>query len=92
MGIQKEQLASFEELLEKTNLANAKVIETEETFMESLARFITNPIIVPILLSIASLGLIVELYSPGFGVARDDGTYLHWSIFLWALSGRTCWL
>lgn len=66
-------VSSFEELLTKTNLANAKVIETEETFMESVARFITHPIIVPILLSIASLGLIVELYSPGFGVAGTMG-------------------
>ena len=55
------------------NLAKAKVVESEETFMESLARFITNPIIVPILLSVASLGLIVELYSPGFGVAGTMG-------------------
>ncbi|TQR10614.1 NfeD family protein [Psychrobacillus soli] len=64
---------SFEELLAKTNLVNAKVVETEETFLESVARFITHPIIVPILLSIASLGLIVELYSPGFGVAGTMG-------------------
>src|SRR5690625_2429697 len=28
----------------------------------------TNPVVIPILLSVASLGLIVELYSPGFGV------------------------
>lgn len=66
-------VSSFDELLQATNLAGAKVIETEETFMETLARFITSPIIVPILLSIASLGLIVELYSPGFGVAGTMG-------------------
>ncbi|GGA32503.1 NfeD family protein [Psychrobacillus lasiicapitis] len=64
---------SLEELLDRTNLSNAKVIESEETFMESVARFVTHPIIVPILLSIASLGLIVELYSPGFGVAGTMG-------------------
>ncbi|WP_144511132.1 nodulation protein NfeD [Bacillus sp. FJAT-22090] len=73
VGYSNGTVKSFGELLERTNLANAKVIETEETFMESVARFITNPIIVPILLSIASLGLIVELYSPGFGVAGTMG-------------------
>src|SRR5699024_10366357 len=33
----------------------------------------TNPVVIPILLSIASLGLIVELYSPGFGVPGTMG-------------------
>ncbi len=73
VGYSNGTVNSFKDLLTKTDLANAKVIETEETFMESVARFITHPIIVPILLSIASLGLIVELYSPGFGVAGTMG-------------------
>src|SRR5699024_11279185 len=38
-----------------------------------IARFVTNPVVIPILLSVASLGLIVELYSPGFGVAGTMG-------------------
>ncbi|MFJ7826834.1 nodulation protein NfeD [Psychrobacillus sp. NPDC096623] len=73
VGYSEGTVTSFDKLLEVTDLAGAKVVETEETFMESLARFITNPIVVPILLSIASLGLIVELYSPGFGVAGTMG-------------------
>ena len=32
VGYSKGTVSSFEELLKKTNLANAKVIETEETF------------------------------------------------------------
>ena len=51
-----------------TGYENAQVISTSETFAEIIARFITNPIVVPILLSIAGLGLVLELYSPGFGV------------------------
>ncbi|WP_313149904.1 NfeD family protein [Lysinibacillus capsici] len=58
----------FQELLDVTNLNGSDVVPIEPTFSEKLARFITNPIIVPILLSIASLGLVMELYSPGFGV------------------------
>ncbi|QFF99482.1 nodulation protein NfeD [Psychrobacillus glaciei] len=73
VGYSNGTVRSLKELLEITNLANAKIVETEETFTELLARFITNPIVVPILLSIASLGLIVELYSPGFGVAGTMG-------------------
>ena len=34
-----------------------KVISTNETFTENIARFITHPVVVPILLSIAGLGI-----------------------------------
>ncbi len=61
-------VANFQELLERTNLKDNEIVPIEPTFSEKIARFITNPIIVPILLSIASLGLVMELYSPGFGV------------------------
>jgi len=64
----KGTVSNFQELLEKTKLKGSEVVSIEPTFSEKLARFITNPIIVPILLSIASLGLVMELYSPGFGV------------------------
>lgn len=66
-------VATFEALLKKIGKENAEVISTSETFSEKAARFITNPVVVPILLSIASLGLIVELYSPGFGVPGSMG-------------------
>ena len=48
-------------------------INVNRTFAESLAKFITNPVVVPILLSIASLGLVLELYSPGFGLPGGMG-------------------
>ncbi|MFD0956077.1 NfeD family protein [Virgibacillus alimentarius] len=60
-------------LLHDIGLENAKIVETEPTFAEEIARFLTNPVVVPILLSVASLGLIVELYSPGFGVPGTMG-------------------
>ncbi|MFD1926522.1 nodulation protein NfeD [Sporosarcina siberiensis] len=68
VGYSKQTVSSFEELLKVTDNENAQVISTSETFTERIARFITSPIVVPILLSIAGLGLVVELYSPGFGV------------------------
>ncbi|MFC3882970.1 nodulation protein NfeD [Bacillus songklensis] len=40
----------------------------EET-VEKVAQFVTHPIVVPILLSIAGLGLVLELYTPSFGLA-----------------------
>ncbi|GGJ83392.1 hypothetical protein GCM10007063_02370 [Lentibacillus kapialis] len=56
------------ELLKALDLSNATVVEQEMTISERIARFITNPVVVPILLSIASLGLVVEVFSPGFGI------------------------
>jgi len=73
VGYSEGTVGSFEELLKVTNYENAEVITTAETLTEKLARFITNPVVVPILLSIAGLGLVVELYSPGFGVAGTMG-------------------
>ena len=61
------------ELLADLNLTNATIEETETSIAEEIARFVTNPIVIPILLSVASLGLIVELYTPGFGVAGTMG-------------------
>ncbi|UOQ46344.1 nodulation protein NfeD [Halobacillus salinarum] len=56
------------ELLNELGLSDAKIVETSPTLAENLARLLTNPVVIPILLSVASLGLVVELYSPGFGV------------------------
>jgi membrane-bound serine protease (ClpP class) len=61
------------DLLKQLNLTGASIIEAEESFAEKVARFITHPVVVPILLSIGSIGLVVELYSPGFGVAGFMG-------------------
>ncbi|CDQ39615.1 MULTISPECIES: NfeD family protein [Virgibacillus] len=56
------------ELLNELGLANATVVEKEATLAEEIARFLTNPVVIPILLSIASIGLVIEVFSPGFGI------------------------
>lgn len=40
----------------------------QKTFSDKLLNFLTNPIVVTFLLSIGALGLVMELFSPGFGV------------------------
>ena len=59
---------SLQEVLQQAGIEDSEVIAVEPTLAENIARIVTNPIVVPILLSIASLGLVLELYSPGFGV------------------------
>ncbi|MQR95526.1 nodulation protein NfeD [Fictibacillus phosphorivorans] len=62
-----------QELLAYLNLDEAKVLESNPTFADKVARFVTNPVVVPILLSLGSLGLVLELYTPGFGIAGSIG-------------------
>ncbi len=73
VGYSEGKKATFEDVLKATGFEDAEVVTTSETITEKMARFITNPVVVPILLSIAGLGLVVELYSPGFGVPGTMG-------------------
>ncbi|MFD9627806.1 NfeD family protein [Peribacillus muralis] len=57
-----------EELYSKLGVEDADIRTIEESFPEKLARFLTNPIVVPILLTIAGIGIVIELFSPGFGI------------------------
>ncbi|MCA1318891.1 nodulation protein NfeD [Bacillus tianshenii] len=59
---------NLDELLQTLGYEDAEVVNVEVSFAESVARFLTNPIVVSILLSVGSLGLVLELYSPGFGI------------------------
>ncbi|MGG3494318.1 nodulation protein NfeD [Peribacillus simplex] len=56
------------ELYSILGVEDADIRSIEESFPEKLARFLTNPIVVPILLTIAGIGIVIELFSPGFGI------------------------
>ncbi|MFE5427017.1 nodulation protein NfeD [Peribacillus simplex] len=56
------------ELYSILGVEDADIRSIEESFPEKLARFLTNPIVVPILLTIAGIGIVMELFSPGFGI------------------------
>nr|WP_275695524.1 nodulation protein NfeD [Fredinandcohnia sp. SECRCQ15] len=63
-GIVKDRAALINEL----GYEDAYVDYAKVSVAENIARFLTHPVVIPILLSIGSLGLVVELYSPGFGI------------------------
>ncbi len=71
----KGTVANLDELLEKIGHSKSELVSIEPTFAEKLARFITNPIVVTLLLSIASLCLVIELFSPGFGIPGLVGLF-----------------
>lgn len=68
VGYSNGTVENMEELLNELGYADAEVRTVEESFAEKIARFITHPVVIPILLSIGSLGLVLELYTPGFGI------------------------
>ncbi len=64
---------SKEELLTKLGYEDTKVEHVKKTWSEKVAEFVTNPVVIPILLTIGSLGLVLELYTPGFGLPGIAG-------------------
>lgn len=64
---------SLDEALAFLDLENATIVNVEPTIAENIARFVTHPVVVSILFSLASLGIILELYSPGFGIPGTIG-------------------
>ncbi len=73
VGYSEGTAASLDELLEMKGMENSELVYINETFSENLARFLTNPVVVPILLSVAMLGLLLELFTPGIGVPAFIG-------------------
>ena len=66
-------MSSKEELLQILGLQHANVETIDKTISERIAEFITNPIITSLLLTLGSLGIVLELYSPGFGIPGTVG-------------------
>lgn len=73
VGYSEGTVKNLNELLEKLGYEDAEIRNVNETFAEKLARFITHPVVIPILMTIGSLGLVIELYSPGFGLPGIAG-------------------
>lgn len=75
VGYSEGTVSSLDELLELKGLSGAEVIQVEENWSETIARFLTSPLIVPILLSVAGLGLLLELFTPGVGIPGFFGLF-----------------
>jgi membrane-bound serine protease (ClpP class) len=76
LGYAKGSPPTFDALLEALGLAGAEVRAPDENWAEAVVRFLTNPIVAPLLLSLGLLGLLVELKTPSFGVAGITGLVL----------------
>lgn len=73
VGYSEGTVENQKDLLKTLGYDKAELIHFGESLADKVARFLTNPIVIPILLSIGTIGLVVELYSPGFGLPGFAG-------------------
>ena len=68
VGYAKGEVADEAALLRAINLPDATVVPIEPNWAEQIVRFLTNPIVSPLLLSLGLLGLVLEIKSGAFGL------------------------
>ncbi|NIM51532.1 MAG: nodulation protein NfeD [Gemmatimonadales bacterium] len=67
------KVEGFDDLLDRLGLTGADVVTPGINWAEQLVRFLSHPIVSPLLLSIGVLGLIIEIKTPSFGIAGAVG-------------------
>jgi membrane-bound serine protease (ClpP class) len=79
-------------LLEATGLADAPIEEPRISPAESLVRFLTNPIVASLLVSLGFLLILADIFSGGFGAIGGVGLLL-FGLFFWGhfLAGLAGW-
>ena len=68
LGFAKGSVADEKALLQAIGHPGAKVISTETNWAEGVVRFLTNPLVSPLLLSLGILGLVFEIKTGAFGL------------------------
>ena len=74
----KHKLADFradtlEDALQRLGLGGAEIRRASPNWAENVVRFLTHPLLSSLLVTIGMLGIIIELRSPGFGMAGAIG-------------------
>lgn len=67
------EVTGFDDLLARLGLGGAAIVTPETNWAEALVRFLSHPIVAPILLSLGVLGLMIEIKTPSFGLAGMVG-------------------
>lgn len=62
-----------EELLTELGLAQAEVKETQLSLSEQFMRVVTNPYVAPFLLMLGIAGIVIEVFTVGWGIAGSIG-------------------
>lgn len=64
---------SLDDLLATLDARGAMVVTASPNWAELVVRFLTNPVVAPLLLTLGFLGLLFEVKTPGFGVGGLAG-------------------
>lgn len=67
------EVADYDALLAAVDLPDAATVELRPNWAERIVRFLTNPAVAPMLLSLGFLGILIEIRTPTFGVAGIIG-------------------
>lgn len=81
-GIADHQANDIEELVALLGFGNAEIEHLTENWAEAVLRFITNPAVASLLMSLGMLGLLLEMRTPGFGIPGLIGV-LCLAAFFW---------
>ncbi len=76
------QASSIEALLKELNIQNAELRTFTPNWAEEIVRFLTHPVVSSLLVSVAMLGIFLELRTPGFGIPGIIGLS-SLSLFMW---------
>jgi membrane-bound serine protease (ClpP class) len=68
VGYARGEVADEAALLDAIGLRGARVVSIEPNWAEQVVRFLTNPLVSPLLLSLGILGLVLEIKSGAFGL------------------------
>ncbi len=72
-GIADGTTETFEDVLEQLDLSDAKVVDLTVNWSEKLVRFLTDPTVSSLLMTLGFLGLLFEIQSPGWGIPGTVG-------------------
>lgn len=73
---------TLQDLLSQLGLAGADIRSASPHWAEQLVRFLTNPMLSSLLISVGMLGIMVEMRTPGFGIAGGLGI-ASLALFFW---------
>ncbi|WP_246637644.1 NfeD family protein [Crassaminicella profunda] len=59
---------SYEEILKRFDIQYSEIINIQTDFKMSIAQIVSSSIFLPIILSIGFIGLLIEFFTPGFGM------------------------
>jgi membrane-bound serine protease (ClpP class) len=68
LGVADFRANSLDAVLQQLGLAGAELRAASPNWAERVVRLITHPVVASILLSVAMLGILIEIRTPGFGV------------------------